>query len=366
MEWKIIICELGGKTPKEVAMPNLNKLRKMGVEGVMSTVPKGITPGSDVANLSVLGYSPEKFYTGRGAFEAAGRGIKLKEGEIAFRCNFITEKNGKIVDYSAGHLTNEEDKELVECIKPMLNEKINIYPGVGFRNILTMDGFSKEVECNPPHDFIDVMINKLLPKPKNENGRKTAEKLNELIIKSKDLLKNHYINKNREKIGKNTANMVWPWSPGIAPKMNSFKKLWGIEGAVITAVDVIKGIAMYSNMSIIDVPGATGYFDTNYDNKAEYALKALEKYDFVFVHIEAPDEAGHDGKLDEKIKALKNIDEKIIGRLIKEDVRIAVMADHFTPVKIRTHVAEPVPFVVYDVNGKKLEKRETMMKTLLQ
>lgn len=340
------IEDLGNKTPLQVAnKPNMDELAKKGCSGLLKTIPKGMNPGSDVANLSIFGYNPKKYYTGRGPLEAASLGIKLKNDEVAFRCNFVTVNNNVMVDFSADHITTEESKELIN----VLNNKIKsgkFYVGVSYRNIFIYpDGKINKLKTTPPHDIVGERIDKYLPKGEN------SKKIVEIMEKSREILNNHPINKQREKNGKKPANMIWLWGQGKRPKMVPFEKRFNIKGATIAAVDLIKGIGSYLGLKNIEVPGATGYIDTNYKAKGKYAIKALNNYDFVYIHVEAPDEAGHAGDVEEKIKAIENIDSKILGQIIDnvnmEELTIAVLPDHFTPVSVKTHTSEPVPYVLY-------------------
>jgi len=350
--------ELGNKTPLQAAhKPNMDAIAAKGRNGLLRTVPDGLNPGSDVAILSVLGFNPKQFYTGRGAFEAAARGIKLKANDVAFRCNLITEKDGILADYSAGHITSQDSTQLIAAVKKACEKpgEIEFYSGLDYRHFLIMRNapLSLQIECTPPHDAIGAEVSTVLPKAKSPEAEKTANLIRDAIRKSKEILEAHPVNVARRKSGKNTGNMIWPWGGGEKPSMPSFKEKYGLKAAVISAVDLVKGIGVYTGMKIINVPGATGREDTNYEGKAEYALKALEDNDLVFVHVEAPDEAGHVKDYNLKVKTIEDLDKRLIGRILEgltEPYAIAVLPDHPTPIKIGTHTKDPVPFAVQSPN----------------
>ncbi len=349
------VPELGNKTPLQAAnKPNMDMIAAKGRNGLLKTVPDTLTPGSGTAILSVLGYDPTRYYTGRGPFEAAARNIKLDENDVAYRCNLITEKDGKIVDYSADHITNSEAAELIEELKKKMEKPINIefFAGLSYRHFLIIRNYmhNEIVECTPPHDAIGTEISEILPKAKTEDAASTADLLSRMIIDSKQVLDDHPVNIARRKSGKRPANMIWPWGGGKTPVMPTFKKKYGVTSAVISAVDLVKGIGVYAGMRIVDVPGATGLYDTDYEAKAEFALKALEDNDVVFVHVEAPDEAGHSKDYELKVKTIEDLDKRLLGRLldgVNEDCVVAVLPDHPTPIKVGTHTRDPVPFAVY-------------------
>ena len=348
------IPELNNKTPLQVAhKPNMDAISAKGRNGLLKTVPDGMTPGSDVAILSVLGFNPQRYYTGRGAFEAAARGIQLNEYDVAFRCNLITEKNGILADYSAGHITSNESHQLIAAVKKACEKPgtIEFYPGLDYRHFLILRNapLALKVECTPPHDAIGAKIAAILPKANTPEAGKTANVLREAIQKSKDILESHPVNAARQKTGQNMGNMIWPWGAGEKPSMPSFKEKYGLKAAVISAVDLVKGIGIYTNMKVIEVPGATGREDTNYEGKADAALKALETNDLVFVHVEAPDEAGHAKDYRLKVETIEDLDRRLINRILKglkEPYVIAVLPDHPTPIKIGTHAKDPVPFTI--------------------
>lgn len=336
--------ELGNLTPLQVAnIPNMDFIAKHGKCGVASTIPANMPAGSDVANLSILGYDPSKYYCGRGPLEAASMGVRLGKDDIAFRCNLITEKDGLLADYSAGHISSEEARVLIEAVDKELGNGCKFHAGVSYRHLLVMKRGEK-AQCTPPHDVMGQPVEEVLPRGED------AEVLINLINASKHVLENHEVNIKRGKNGKNPANLIWLWGQGKAPRMPLFKDLFGVLGSIISAVDLLKGIGKYAGLDLINVPGATGYIDTNFSGKAEYALKSLEDHDFAFVHVEAPDEAAHTGDLEAKIKAIEDFDEKVVGGVLNGlagDYRIMVMPDHFTPISIKTHTREPVPFAIY-------------------
>ncbi|MCG2727607.1 MAG: cofactor-independent phosphoglycerate mutase [Candidatus Methanoperedenaceae archaeon] len=338
------IPELGDLTPLAAAnIPNMDFIAKHGKCGVAKTIPDSMPAGSDVANLSIMGYNPTKYYSGRGPLEAASIGIALEKDDIAFRCNLITEKDGAIADYSAGHISSKEARSLIEAVDKELGDHGKFHAGVSYRHLLVMKKGEK-TQCTPPHDVVGQSVDDVLPHGKD------SEILIALIKASKPILENHEVNIKRKKDGKNIANLIWPWGQGKAPNMPRFAKLFGVSGSVISAVDLLKGIGKYAGLDIINVPGATGYLDTNFSGKAEYALRSLKCHDFVFVHVEAPDEAGHMGNIEAKIKAIEDFDEKVVGGMLNElagDYRIMVLPDHFTPISVRTHTKEPVPFAIY-------------------
>ncbi len=353
------IAELGGRTCLQAAKtPNLDRLASLGRVGMVLTVPPGFPPGSDVANLSVFGYDPAKYYTGRSPLEAASIGVELGPDDVAFRCNLVTVRitGGKsasgrkavMEDFSAGHITSEEARQLIEEIDGKLGtDRIKFYPGVSYRHLMVWKGGKDRIECTPPHDIQDKDIADYLPRGEGDDI------INGLMESSTDLLMAHPVNKTRLENGKRPANSIWLWGQGRRPNMPTFKEKYGLEGAMISAVDLTKGIGVYAGFEVIDVPGATGWLDTNYVGKAEHALWALKTKDIAYVHVEAPDEAGHAGDAAGKIKAIENFDEFIVGNIVHgmkqfDEYRIMVLPDHPTPIEIRTHSAEPVPFVIYD------------------
>jgi 2,3-bisphosphoglycerate-independent phosphoglycerate mutase len=347
------IAELGDKTPLEAAnIPAMDKIAELGQLYRLKTVPDGYPPGSDVANLSLLGYRPEQFYTGRSPLEAASMNVELAEGEIAFRCNLVTLNStgdGRTImeDYSAGHISTPEAAELLKALASELNsDEIKFHSGISYRHLLVRNGLVDNLTTVPPHDYIGQDITEHL------NCYKKVAGLAELLENASEILNNHRINRERIAAGKNPANAIWLWGEGKAPSMPTLEAQFGVTGALISAVDLLKGIGVYAGMEIIEVPGATGYIDTNYQGKASAAIKALESKDLVLVHVEAPDEAAHQGLLSDKMRAIEDFDQKIVKPIFeaaskKYDCRIAVTADHYTPVSLRTHVAAPVPLAIF-------------------
>ncbi|MFC1487737.1 cofactor-independent phosphoglycerate mutase [Thermoproteota archaeon] len=349
------VPELNDKTPLQTAnKPNMDMIATKGQNGLLKTVPNEMPPDSGTAILSIFGYDPKRFYTGRGPFEAVARNIKLAENDVAYRCNLITEKDNKIVDSSADHITSSEAEELMEALQNKMEKpsSIEFFAGLSYRNFLIMRNniHSEIVSCIPPHDSIGIEISEILPKAKTEDSKNTADLLSRMILDSKMVLENHSVNVARRKSGKRHANMIWPWGGGKTPVIPVFKNKYGIGSAVISAVDLVKGIGVYAGMRVVEVPGATGLYDTDYEAKADYALEALEENDMVVVHVEAPDEAGHSKDYWLKEKTIEDIDRRLLGRLldgIKEECVIAVLPDHATPIKVGTHTRDPVPFAIY-------------------
>lgn len=338
----------GGKTIFEAAeKPNLDAVAMNGTQGLCRTVPPSLQPGSDVAMMAVLGYDPATYYTGRAPIEAVAQGIDVTEDDWIFRCNLATIKDELMADHSAGHISNEEGKAFIdELNKAFADDRKQFYAGVGYRHLMVIKGYDfSEIVTRPPHDHIGVKIADLLPQGKN------AEVLVELITKSRGLFKDHEINRARRSAGKNEASTAWFWGQGKKARMEPFEKKYGLKGAAITAVDLVKGLATLIGFDVVKVEGATGYFDTNYRAKGLAAIEALKKYDIVLVHVEATDEAGHAGDAVIKKMALEEIDRHIIGPVINElrkyeKWRALVMPDHPTPVGTRGHSNEPVPFAL--------------------
>jgi 2,3-bisphosphoglycerate-independent phosphoglycerate mutase len=349
--------ELGGKTPLQVAKkPNMDWIAAHGRSGLLRTIPKGMDTGSDIAIMSILGYDPSKYHRGRGPLEAAGMDVDLGEGDVAFRCNLITEENGLIADYSADHITTDESRGLIDAMRKSYGHLGEFYVGVSYRHLFVMRNApegSEKLKTMPAHDIVGKKVSDYLIKPENN---KVAKILNDMMLKSKEVLSDHPINVARVKKGKKPANMIWLWGQGKKPNVKTLSEKYGINGAIVSAVNVIKGLGVCIGMTKLDVPGATGYYDTNYENKAKYTLKALKNHDLVLVHVEAPDEAGHVGDLERKIEAIENIDSRLLGNMmdkLKGEYAIAVMADHPTPVKFRAHAPDPAPFAVYSTNDER-------------
>jgi 2,3-bisphosphoglycerate-independent phosphoglycerate mutase len=349
------IPELNNKTPLQIAYkPNMDMIAFKGRNGLLKTIPNGMIPGSGPAILSLFGYDPKRYFTGRGPFEATARNIQLAENDVVYRCNLITEKDNRIVDYSADHITNSEAEELIELLKKKLKKPSNIkfFSGLSYRHFLILkDYLSNEiVKFTPPHDALGIKITEILPKAKTKEGNITANLLSKMILDSKRILENHSVNIARRKKGKKPANMIWPWGGGKTPNMTSFKNIYGVEATVISAVDLVKGIGVHAGMRIIEVPGATGFYDTDYEAKADHAIEALESDDMVIVHVEAPDEAGHSKDYSLKKKTIEDLDNRLLGRILdglRDECVVAVLPDHPTPIKIGTHTRDPVPFAIY-------------------
>lgn len=351
------IAKLNNKTPLEAAnKPYIDLIAKKGCTGLFNTVPAGFKPGSEIANMCVLGYDVRTEFEGRGSLEAASIGVSIMPGEMAMRCNLICVQDGKIKNHSAGHISNEEAKELIEFLQAELgNDVFTFHNGISYRHLLIMKGGNKQITCTPPHDVPGAEVNSVLVKADVAEAEETARLLNELTLKSQELLENHPVNLKRKAEGKDPANSIWVWSPGYKPNMKTLKEKFGISsGAVISAVDLIKGIGVYAGLESIEVEGATGLYNTNYEGKAEAAIEALKKNDFVFLHIEASDEAGHEGDVDLKVKTIEYLDSRIVKPIYEEvskwdePVSIAILPDHPTPCAIKTHTASAIPFIIYN------------------
>ena len=347
--------ELSGKTPLQTAFkPNMDRLAREGTIGKIRTVPPGFHPGSDIANLNILGYDPRLFYSGRAPLEAASIGIILKDDDIAYRCNLVTLKYDKdrskvfMEDYSGGHISTEEARELINEIQNKLGtEQIRFYPGVSYRHIMVWGSGASDIECTPPHDITGKNIADYLPVGSGEDV------LRDIMCKASDVLEGHPVNKERVKKGNKPANSIWFWGQGKKLNLPSFRQKYAIDGALVSAVDLMKGLAIGAGFEILEVPGITGYLDTNYAGKAEAALRSLERVDIAYIHVEAPDEAGHSGNYRDKIKAIEDLDALVVGNVLQgmeafDEYRILILPDHATPIEIKTHSDEPVPFVIYD------------------
>lgn len=354
------IAKLGNKTILQAAnIPTMDMLAKKGKNGLLVTVPDGFHPGSEIANLTVMGYDVAKVFEGRGSLEAASIGVEIEPGEMAMRCNIICVENGKIKNHSAGHISNEEAYELVDFLERELgSDVVSFHKGISYRHLLKVKGGNKHVSCTPPHDvpgtpYADVMV-----KADCKEAEETANLLNDLILRSQKLLENHPINIKRKAEGKDPANSIWPWSAGYKPQMKTLSETYGLKrGAVISAVDLIKGIGVYAGLKPIEVEGATGLYDTNYEGKVKATIDALRENDFVYLHIEASDEAGHEGNVDLKLKTVEYLENRVVKPIFEEvskwdePVAIAILPDHPTPCRIKTHVADAVPFLIYKPGG---------------
>lgn len=350
------IASLNNKTCLQAAnKPTIDKIAALGRNGMLDTIPEGFAPGSEIANMSVLGYDVPKVFEGRGSLEAASMGVSIEEGEMAMRCNLICIENGKIKNHSAGHISNGEAEELILFLQEELgNDYINFFPGVSYRHLLKIKNGKKQLKCTPPHDVPGTPFNDVMISAETDEAISTAALLNDLILKSQALLENHPVNVKRAAAGKDKANSIWPWSPGYKPDMKTLLELYNLKsGSVISAVDLIRGIGVYAGLKVIIVPGATGLYDTNYEGKAQAAINALKEDDFVYLHIEASDEAGHEGDVDLKIKTIEYLDSRVVKPIFDEvskwdePVTIAILPDHPTPCSIKTHTSKPVPFIIY-------------------
>ncbi len=346
------IPSLGDRTPLEAAIkPHMDFMASHGSLGTVQVVPEDMYPGSDVSNLSIIGYDPREVYTGRSPLEAASMGVELGEIDVAVRCNVVSLKNhgarSEMEDYSAGHISTEEAAELLRALQARVEDRnVRFHPGVSYRHLMVWPGGNDAVRTTPPHDIHGKNITEHLPKGEG------AEFLLEMMEISREVFPDHPVNRKRVDAGMPPGNSIWLWGQGKAPKMMTIREKFGVAGSVVAAVDLIRGIGFYAGLEVIDVPGATGYLDTNYRGKAEYALRELEHKDFVLIHVEAPDEAGHNGNAADKIRTIERIDEEMVGPILSRarnegDLSVLVLPDHPTPVAIRTHSQEPVPFTYY-------------------
>ena len=351
------VPSLGNKTLLQYAdTPNMDRLAKMGKTGMLKTVADGFHPGSEVANMSVMGYDLPTVYEGRGVLEAASIGVDLQPDDMAMRCNLVCVEGELLKNHSAGHISTEDADVLIKYLEEKLgSNKVHFYTGVQYRHLLVVKGGDKHVACVPPHDVPLKPFRPNLVKALRPEAEETAALLNDLIMKSQELLANHPLNLKRVAEGKDPANSIWPWSPGYRPKMEPLSDKYPSikKGSVITAVDLIRGIGHYAGLRCIDVEGATGLYNTNYEGKAQAAIEALKTDDFVYLHIEASDEAGHEGDVPLKLKTIEYLDRRAVGPIYEavkdwdEPVAIAVLPDHPTPCELRTHTAEPIPFLIY-------------------
>lgn len=356
------IEQLNNKTPLQYAnTPTIDYMAKHGVMGMVKTVPEGMPPGSDTANMSVFGYNPFVYYSGRSPFEAASMGVKMLDTDITFRCNLVTVSDEEpyeekiMIDHSAGEITTEEAGELIKAVSEHLStDAIKFYPGISYRHLMVWDNGPYEWKLIPPHDFLGKKIKNYMPQGLN------SEIIEQMIRKSNEFLSQHEINKNRIARGLKPANSIWIWGEGKKPGLSSFYEKYNLKGSVISAVDLVKGIGLCAGLDIIDVVGATGNIDTNFIGKAKAALTELKKgKDFVYIHVEAPDECGHRYEVENKIKAIEYIDNQIVKVIkdemerIGEDYRMIILPDHPTPLALRTHTSEPVPFLIYQSNNEK-------------
>ena len=356
------IEKMGGKTILQAARtPAMDYIAAHGKIGLARTIPDGFPAGSDVANMSILGYDPAVYYSGRAPLEAASMGVALAPDDVAFRCSLVTIEHGRIKDYSAGHISSEEAKILIETLDAELStEELSFYPGISYRHLMVArKDLGAETECTPPHDITGQKIEGYLPEGKD------GDFFSDLIKKAMVVLELHPVNLKRIEGGKNPANSIWVWGQGHAPEFTPFRELYGKTGAVISAVDLLKGIGVYAGLDVIEVQGATGYLDTNYEGKASAAIETLKTRDLVFVHVEAPDEAGHEGGIDKKLKAVEDFDGRIVAPILKyaeasdEPFTILVLPDHPTPISLKTHTRDPIPFAIYRTDKTDSDGAET-------
>ncbi|MEI8314886.1 MAG: cofactor-independent phosphoglycerate mutase [Verrucomicrobiota bacterium] len=347
------VARLGGKTPLQVAhKPHMDRIAREGRCGLFKTIEDDMPTGSEAANLSVLGYNPREVLQGRGVLEAASMGVDIGPSDMGMRCNLICLfADGRIKNHSAGHVSSEESDEILKTLQKEIGAPgLNFYTGVSYRHLFVGNGLDPRLDCSPPHDHPNAPAEPLLIRAKVPEAQPTADLLNELTRRSWTILKDHPVNQRRRAADKDPANSIWLWSPGKRPQMWTFKERFGVTGAVISAVDLIRGIGVYAGLEIIKVPGATGLHDTNYEGKAAAALDALKRVDFVYVHVEAPDEAGHEGNLDLKIKTIEDLDARLVGRILagleNTEAVVAILPDHPTPVEQRIHVRDAVPFAI--------------------
>jgi 2,3-bisphosphoglycerate-independent phosphoglycerate mutase len=365
--------ELGGRTPLQKAFtPHMDRMASEGILGMVRTIPVGMQPGSDVANLSILGYDPREFYSGRAPLEAASIGVKLGKNDVAFRCNLVTLKYNRdktraiMEDYSGGHITTEEARDLIQDVDEQLgSDKIAFYSGVSYRHLMVWAKGPVAIECIPPHDIIGKDIMDYLPVGEGE------DRVRKLMMDSVDILESHPVNIMRRKKGQKPANSIWLWGQGLKPVLPSFKQKYSVKGALISAVDLTRGLGICVGLEILQVPGITGYLDTNYRGKAEAALDVLKRVDFVYVHVEAPDEAGHSGKYEDKIRAIEDFDALVVGTILDAaatlgEYRILLLPDHPTPIELRTHTDEPVPFVIFDSERRQSNKKAEFSESIVK
>lgn len=349
------VAEIGGRTPLQAARkPNIDRIAREGRCGLLHTITDPVLPaGSDAANLAVMGYDVRRVIQGRGVLEAASMGVDIPDGAIAMRMNLICIEDGCIRNHSAGHISTEEARHLIAALERELGgDGISFHTGVSYRHLLVGRGLHPALECAPPHDHPGEAVEPLMIRAKEPAAQATADRLNDLTRRSWDVLKDHPINRSRREAGRDAANSIWLWSPGVRPSMPTFQERFGVTGAVISAVDLIRGIGVYAGLEVLHVEGATGLWDTNYEGKADACLSALERHDFVFVHVEGPDEAGHEGDLEIKIRTIEDLDTRLIGRVMEGlaargmEARLAVLPDHPTPVARRVHTRAAVPFAI--------------------
>ncbi len=351
------IPAMHGKTPLMLAdIPHIDRIARDGAAGLFEAIPPGLPNGSATANLGVFGYDARAIFglkEGRGVLEAASMGVEIAPGQLAMRVNVIATDDGRIKPHSAGHITTEEVRELFDGLDRQIGVPgVHLYPGVSYRNLIVVDGGDERLECFPPHDHVGARLDDLLPRAETPDAEPTARLLADVVRRSQPVLAEHPVNKRRRAAGKLAADALWPWAPGSKPKMKTYRELYGVAGGVISAVDLIRGIGVYAGLETIPVEGATGLWDTNYEGKAQAAIRALQRLDFVYIHIEGPDEAGHEKQPWLKLKCLEWIDQRLIRPIMMhfdetgEPVTYAVLPDHPTPCESGAHVTEPVPVAI--------------------
>lgn len=350
------VSELGGRTPLMVAhKPAIDRIAREGRTGLFCTIEPDLPAGSEIANLTVMGYDPHRVYQGRGVLEAASLGVQLAPDDVAMRVNLICVEDGRIRSHSAGHISNGEAHQLIGDLQAHFHDlNVRLVPGLSYRHVLVVPGGDARLECAPPHDHVGEPFRDLLVKPLDPAAWPTADLLNRLILESQAFLRDHPVNQQRLAGGLQPANSLWPWSPGRKPQMETFRQRFGITGAVITAVDLIKGLGIYAGLDVIPVEGATGLYDTNYEGKADACLDALADHDFVYVHVEAPDEAGHEKNAALKVRCIEDLDYRLVQRVLdgleKRGIEavVAVLPDHPTPIAVGTHTRDAVPVAIRD------------------
>jgi 2,3-bisphosphoglycerate-independent phosphoglycerate mutase len=350
------VPELGGKTPLMVSKkPAMDHIARKGRTGLFRTIEPDMPTGSAVANLSVLGYDPRTTFQGRGILEAASLGVSLSPTDTAARLNLICVKDGRIHNHSAGHISNEEAHQLIADLSAHFSHlNIKLFPGLSYRHLLVVPDGDARLECAPPHDHVGEQVQDLLVRPLDPQAQPTADLFNHLILESQTFLQDHPINQKRVAKGQEPANSLWPWSPGKKPQMKTFQERFGVSGAVISAVDLVKGLGVYAGLDVISVEGATGLHDTNYEGKADACLRALEDRDLIYLHVEATDEAGHERDLELKIRCIEYLDRRLIRRVLggleqrEWEAVVAVLPDHPTPIAHGKHVRDPVPVAIWD------------------
>jgi 2,3-bisphosphoglycerate-independent phosphoglycerate mutase len=349
------IAGLGGKTPLQAAhKPNIDKLAQLGRCGMFKTVPDDLPPGSEVANLAVLGYDVRRVYQGRGVLEGAAMGVQLDADDLAMRCNLICLEQDKIKNHSAGHISTEESRILIAALNEALgNDVQQFYPGVSYRHLFVLKHGNPDVILTPPHDVPGTPWREVLPKAKTLAGKETSNLLSDLIIRSQAILGHHPVNIKRRAEGKDPGNSIWFWSAGKRPQMPTYQEMYSKSGAVISAVDLLHGIGVYAGFRVVKVEGATGLYDTNYEGKVKAALDVLKEVDLVYLHIEAADEAGHEGNAELKTRCIEDLDSRVVKPVMEavggfsEPVTVALLPDHPTPCSVRSHVHDPIPFVIF-------------------